>query len=359
MPQNDPSRTEDPTQKRLDKARQDGNVPRSQEVAKTFVLLCGVIMLKIYLSFIAEDLEELFRFFMRGAATFDLTAESLNALFVMVVKAMAIMVIPVMLALAVFAFFSNFLQVGPLWTTKVFEPKLGKMFNIVAGLQRLFFSLQTLVRLGKSMGQAMVIAIVAYLMIKAKFNESLPMFYQPAKGVAAHMLESGADMVLWVLVPLFIITALDLWYTRWDYIEQLKMTKDEVKDERKQMEGDQQVKQQQKKKMLEVSGQRMMSQVPKADVVITNPTHIAVALRYDVNEAPAPQMLAKGANAVAERIKEIARENNVPVRENKPLARALYKSVEVGEVIPEELYQAVATILAQIFKNKGKAGSAG
>ncbi|TVM17153.1 flagellar biosynthesis protein FlhB [Oceanidesulfovibrio indonesiensis] len=359
MPQTDPSRTEEPTQKRLDKARDEGNVPRSQEVAKTFVLLCGVLMLKLYLSYVAEDLQELFRFFMRGAATFELNQESLIELFVMIVKAMAIMVVPVMLALAVFAFFSNFLQVGPLWTTKVFEPKFSKMFNIVAGMQRLFFSAQTLVRLGKSMGQAFVIAIVAYVMIKGKLDESLPMFYQPAKAVAAHMLETGADMVLWILVPLFIITALDVWYTRWDYIEQLKMTKDEVKDERKQMEGDQQVKQQQKQKMLQVSGQRMMAQVPNADVVITNPTHIAVALRYDVNEAPAPQVLAKGANAVAERIKEIARENNVPVRENKPLARALYKSVEVGEVIPEEMYQAVATILAQVFKNKGKAGPAG
>ncbi len=280
MPQNDPSRTEDPTQKRLNKARQDGNVPRSQEVAKTFVLLCGVIMLKLYLSYIAEDLEELFRFFMRGAATFELTTESLNALFVMVIKAMAIMVIPVMLALAVFAFFSNFLQVGPLWTTKVFEPKLGKMFNIVAGLKRLFFSLQTLVRLGKSMGQAVVIAIVAYLMIKAKFNESLPMFYQPAKGVAAHMLESGADMVLWILVPLFIITALDLWYTRWDYIEQLKMTKDEVKDERKQMEGDQQVKQQQKQKQWKLDQQKQQKSLRRESRAHRSPS---ASMRY-----PAP-----------------------------------------------------------------------
>ncbi|MFW5733711.1 MAG: flagellar biosynthesis protein FlhB [Oceanidesulfovibrio sp.] len=359
MPQSDPSRTEDPTQKRIGKARNEGNVPRSQEVAKTFVLLCGLLVLKLYISYISEDLQELMRFFMKGAATFEVTQQSINALFVMLVKAMAIMVVPVMLALAVFAFYSNYFQVGSLWTTKVFEPKFGKMFNIIGGLKRLFVSLSTLVRLGKSISQAGIIAIVVYLMIKNKFDDALPMFYQPAEAVAAYMLESGADLVLWVLLPLFIITALDLWYTRWDYNEQLKMTKDEVKDERKQAEGDPEIKQKQKQKMLEFTARRMMEQVPKADVVITNPTHIAVALRYDPSEAPAPQVLAKGANAVAERIKEIAREHNVPVRENKPLARALYKSVDVGEIIPEELYQAVATILAQVFKNKGKSRPAG
>lgn len=359
MPQNDPSRTEEPTQKRLDKARNEGNVAKSQEVGKTFVLLAGVVVLRMYVSYISKDMEDLFRWFMETAPTFALTPESLYALFSMILKAMAVMVLPVMLALAVFAFFSNYLQVGSLWTTKVFEPKFGKMFNIVGGMQRIFFSLSTLVRLFKSMGQALVIGLVAYYMVKGKLSESLPMFYQPARNVAAYMLDSGADMVIWVLLPLFIITALDLWYTRWDYTEQLKMTKDEVKDERKQMEGDPKVKQQQKQKMLQMSSRRMMAQVPKADVVVTNPTHIAVALRYDPQEAPAPQVLAKGADAVAERIKEVARENNVPVRENKPLARALYSAVEVGDTIPEELYQAVATILAQIFKNRGQAGPVG
>ena len=137
--------------------------------------------------------------------------------------------------------------------------------------------------------------------------------------------------------------------TRWDY-ENIKMTKREVKDERKQAEGDHVIKNKQRQKMMAVISRRMMQDVPKADVVITNPTHLAIAIRYDVMEAPAPLILAKGAGAVAERIKEIARQNNVPVRENKPLARALYKAVEVGDVIPEEFYQAVAAILAQVYK---------
>jgi len=159
-------------------------------------------------------------------------------------------------------------------------------------------------------------------------------------------------MVIYALVPMLVLAIADVVYTRWEYEENLKMTKDEVKDERKQAEGDPKIKQQQKMKMLRVMAQRMLTKVPKADVVITNPTHVAVALTYNVKEAPAPVVVAKGLDYLAEKIKEIAREHNVPIREDKPLAQALYKSVEVGQTIPEELYQAVASILAHLHKFK-------
>jgi flagellar biosynthetic protein FlhB len=145
-----------------------------------------------------------------------------------------------------------------------------------------------------------------------------------------------------------------VWFTRWNYAENLKMTKDEVKDERRQAEGDPRIKAKQRQKMMEVMRQRMLADVPKADVIITNPTHIACALRYDPTVSPAPTLVAKGLDHLAEKIKEIAREHNIPIRENKPLARALYKSVEVGDTIPMELYQAVATILAQLDKFRRK-----
>ena len=148
------------------------------------------------------------------------------------------------------------------------------------------------------------------------------------------------------------IAAADWWYTRWDYQENLKMTKDEVKDERKQQEGDPVVKGQIRQKMMKMSARRMMQQVPKADVVITNPTHIAVALRYNAAEAPAPIVVAMGVDRVAEKIKEVAREHRIPIRENKALARALYKQTEVGDVIPADLFQAVAIVLAQIWKTR-------
>jgi flagellar biosynthetic protein FlhB len=168
------------------------------------------------------------------------------------------------------------------------------------------------------------------------------------------MLEMGMKMVKYAMLPMLVIAIADLWYTRWDYEENLKMTKDEVKDERKQAEGDPAVKAQQRQKMMEVMAQRMLENVPKADVVVTNPTHYAVALRYDAVEAPAPVVLAKGVDHLAERIKEVAREHRVPIRENVPLARALYRQVEVGDMIPEELYQAVASLLASLMKFKAR-----
>jgi flagellar biosynthetic protein FlhB len=165
-------------------------------------------------------------------------------------------------------------------------------------------------------------------------------------------------MALYALIPMLIIAAADLWYTRWDYKENIKMTKSEVKDERKQMEGDEQIKSKIRQKMMKMSVRRMMQQVPKADVIITNPTHIAVALRYNAGEAPAPVVVAMGADRVAERIKDIARQNRVPIRENATLARALYKQTEVGDMIPAELFQAVAIILAQIWKTRKPATTA-
>jgi flagellar biosynthetic protein FlhB len=179
-----------------------------------------------------------------------------------------------------------------------------------------------------------------------------PLYYHNADGIAAFLVSVGSEMVIYALVPMVLISIGYLIYTRWDYKENMKMTKDEVKDERKQAEGDPTVKKEQRQKMMEVMARRMVEQVPKADVVITNPTHFAVAIKYDAAEAPAPIVLAKGVDHLALKIREIAKENGVPIRENPPLARALYKSVEIGEMIPEELYQATASILAKLFKFK-------
>ncbi|GAB7081009.1 hypothetical protein JCM14635_26820 [Megalodesulfovibrio paquesii] len=184
----------------------------------------------------------------------------------------------------------------------------------------------------------------------------LPLYYQGPEYLAGFMLETGAQVLLNALLPMAAIAAFDLWYTRYEYAENLKMTKDEVKDERKQAEGDPIIKSKQRRNMMEFMQRRMFQQVPKADVIITNPTHYAVALKYDALVAPAPIVLAKGVNRIAQRIKEIGREHGIPIRENKPLAQALYKSVEIGDAIPEEMYQAVAAILAQVYKTKAHRG---
>ncbi|WP_045223046.1 flagellar biosynthesis protein FlhB [Desulfonatronum thioautotrophicum] len=351
MPQSDPSRTEQATPKQRDKAREKGNVPKSQELPKVTVLLGGFLALLFMIQIMVNQMHDLFIWTFSDNLLTEFTPETVYQLFQTVSWRIAIMALPVMLTCALVAFLTVRLQVGHLWTLKVFElSNFWKKLNVVAGIQRLFISTQTVVRLLRSLFMAIAVGYAPYLVLKMESPKFIPLFYQDAVTVAGYMLTTGAKMVMFALVPMLIIAIADLIYTRWDYEEKLKMTKDEVKDERKQAEGDQTIKNKQKQKMMAVMQKRMMESVPKADVIITNPTHLAIALRYNPLEAPSPVVLAKGADYLAEKIRNVAKEHNIPIRENKPLAQALYKSVDVGQMIPEELFQAVASILAQLPK---------
>lgn len=351
----DPSRTEQATPKRRKKARGEGSVPKSQELSKPVLLLVAILGLQVYLTTIRDEITTLMRWFFQDGFAMELTTASVYALFQRCMMSLAVMVLPIALLIAISAYIVMRLQVGKLWAPKIFKPKF-KGFNIAAGLKRLILSKDMLVRLAKSVLMAAAVAIGPYIVLKRAIDEVLPLFYQAPLNIAAYILKAGQSMFYYALAPMLLIGIADLLYTRWKYEENIKMTKSEIKDERKQAEGDPVIKSKQRQKMMAVMQRRMMNDVPKADVVITNPTHLAIAIRYNVMEAPAPQVLAKGAGAVAERIKEIARQNNVPVRENKPLARALYKMVEVGDIIPEEFYQAVAAVLAQVYKARPRQG---
>ncbi|GAB6059553.1 flagellar type III secretion system protein FlhB [Desulfonatronum parangueonense] len=351
MPQSDPSRTEQATPKQRNKAREKGNVPRSQELSKVTVLLGGFLALFFMIQFMIVHMQTLFIWTFSDNLHTEFTPETIYLLFQTISWKIAVMVLPVMFTCALVAFLTVRLQVGHLWTLKVFElSNFWKKLNVIAGIQRLFMSTQTAVRLLRSLFMAIAVGYAPYLVLKQEAPNFIPLFYQDAMTVATYMLLTGAKMVMYALVPMLIIGIADLAYTRWDYEEKLKMTKHEVKDERKQAEGDQTIKNKQRQKMMAVMQKRMLESVPKADVVITNPTHLAIALRYNALEAPSPVVLAKGADFMAEKIRNIAKENNIPIRENKPLAQALYKSVDVGQMIPEELFQAVASILAQLPK---------
>jgi flagellar biosynthesis protein FlhB len=353
MPQSDPSRTEQATPKRRNKARGEGNVPKSQEFSKVVVLTGGFLMLHLLFNLLSGEMTEIFRRFTGPALSMEVSQASVYALLLGLGFSLAKMLLPILLFLALISFVSVRLQVGPLWTTKVFSPKLSK-FNPIQGVKKLFFSTQTAVRLLRSLLMASVVATAPIIVLNSQIDNLLPLFHQEVPGIISYMLRTASTMVLFALLPMLLIGLADLAYTRWDYEQNLKMTKNETKDERKQSEGDPKIKNAQRRKMFAVMQQRMLEKVPKADIVVTNPTHLAIALRYNVLEAPAPVVVAKGANFLAEKIKEIARENKIPIRENKPLAQALYKAVEVGEMIPEELFQAVASVLAELFKTKGR-----
>ncbi len=351
--QEDPSRTENATPKQINKSREKGNVPKSQEASKLVSLVAGMLVLTFWIEYMGKDIMDLYKHFLTRFNEFQADTESVYSLFIWISFYIAKMLLPVLLFLGAAAWLCMRLQVGSLWTTKVFEPKWEK-FNVIKALKNMLISPQTVFRLLKSLLFAAVISLIPGIIIMQESENFLPMFHEDANVVLAYMLNTGFDMVYYTLIPMAAIAAFDVWQSRFAYYEGLKMTKDEVKDERKQADGDPVIKQQQRQKMMAMMQKRMFQDIPKADVVITNPTHIAVAIYYNTQEAPAPIVLAKGADLIAERIKEVAREHRVPIRENVPLARALYKSVEIGDMIPEELYKATASILANIWKMQGK-----
>jgi len=350
MSREDPSRTEKPTHKRIKKARDEGSVAKSAEVGKVVVLLAGVVAMRYMGEFYFKNLREVFQWFFTEGLRQTLDTQTVYSMLLWSFYKIALMVLPIMIIIAIAAYFTMRLQVGKLWSLKFRWDRIN--LNILKGLKQLMVSPETLVRLGRNLLQAIAVAVAPYIVIKQELPNLVPLFHQNVMGITSYILLVSYKMACYALVPMILIAIADLWWTRYRYNDNLMMTKSEVKDERRQAEGDPEIKQKQLRKMYEVMGRRLNSTVPKADVVITNPTHYAVALRYDLSEAPAPMVLAKGVDRMAQRIREIAIENDIPLHENPPLAQALYKQVEIGETIPEEMYQAVASILAKLAKFK-------
>lgn len=247
----------------------------------------------------------------------------------------------------------NYVQVGFMFTTAPLTPDLGKL-NPGRGLKRLF-GRQALVELVKSAAKVFLIGWAAWGAIRPAYDLVMGLNLADVGDVFPTVEALVYRVGMRVTAVLFVLALIDYAYQRWDYSRNLRMSKQEVKDEFKQMEGDPHVKGQIKARMRQVAMRRMMQRVPQADVVITNPTHYAVALEYDVDRMSAPEVVAMGADYVAQRIKELARQSGVVVVENPPLARALWSSAEIGQAVPVELYQAVAEVLAFVFRLKRRA----
>lgn len=352
MSREDPSRTEKATPKRVKKAREEGSVAKSPEVSKVIGLLAGVVAMRYLGPFYFKNLQEVFQWFFTEGLRQPLDQQTVYRMLLWSSAKIAYMVLPVMFIVAIAAYAALRLQVGSLWTLKFRWDRIN--FNIFKALKQMMVSPETLVRLGRDIAQATAVGVAPYIVIKQELPNLVPLFHQNVMGITSYMLLVSYKMICYALVPMILIAIADLWWTRFRYDDNLMMTKEEVKDERRQAEGDPEIKQKQLRKMYEVMGRRLKTTVPKADVVITNPTHYAVALRYDLTEAPAPMVLAKGVDRIAQKIREIAIENDIPLHENRPLAQALYKQVEIGETIPEEMYQAVAAILAKLAKFKSR-----
>ena len=259
---------------------------------------------------------------------------------------------PILLIGLLIAFLSDVAQVGWKPTMKPMQPKLSK-FNPLSGLKKII-SVNSLVELVKAIAKIGLIAYMCYNYLKDKWGLLFVLYDMTLPEALNLLLRTVTDLGIRIAAVYMVIAFADFAYQKWKFSKDMRMTKQEIKDEYKQSEGDPQIKGRIRQKMREASQRRMMQDLPKADVVITNPTHYAVAIRYDPEVAEAPTVLAKGADHLAQRIKEIARENKVEIVENKPLARMLYANVEVGEAVPPELYQAVAEVLAFVYHLQGR-----
>lgn len=345
-------RTEPATGKRRGEARQRGQVRRSQEVNIAFSLTVGVLVLGLSGTHFMANLSGFSRSLFGHPGDYELTAAALPLYFAGGMKLMGLLLLPVALATFLSAVVSNVMQFGFLFTTQPLNWNLDAI-NPLTGFKRIF-SLRGLVELGKSLLKVVIVLAVAYWTLKGSLNEMLETAHTSIPVTVAITRGLFFRLTLRIIGVFIVLAFLDWVYQRYEYEKGLRMTKQEVKQEQKETEGDPQIKSRVRAIQISQYRKRMIAAVKTADVVVTNPTHLAVALSYKPAEMDAPTVVAKGARLMAERIKTMAREHGVPVVEDRPLARALYKGVEIGQAVPAALYRAVAEVLAYVYRLKGR-----
>lgn len=351
----DGEKTEEPTAKKLEDARKKGQVMRSTEVVTAATLLVFFLMLKVFVGFIGNRFISSFHKTLGSIG--DYTSEPFNtnmartiirsSLWDIVVAAF-----PMMIAGFVVTIVSILFQVKWKVTTEPLKPKFDK-FNPVSGMKRLF-SKDKIMDLLKSTAKVIILAYVVYSYLKDQWPLIFKMYSYTLPQAIAVIGDTVISVGIRISLFFAAIAVFDLFYQKWKFHQDMMMSKQEVKDEYKNSEGDPKIKSQQRQRMQQASQRRMMQDLPNADVVITNPTHLAVAIRYDKEAHEAPVVVAKGADYLAQKIKDVARANAVGIVENKPLARMLYHNVEIGAEIPPELYQMVAEVLAYVYSLQGR-----
>ena len=350
-------KTEPASQKKLEDARKKGQVAKSKEIVNSAYLVIIFAFLRIYIGTMGEGFLESFSKFYNIIPKYSTNASDMSmqvALSVLgeMLLDIIILVAP-FLALAMFIYFvGDLVQVKWKISGEALKPKFSNL-NPVNGFKRMF-SKQSLINLLKSSAIVAICIYIVYTEITDNMYGIYNLYFVSLTQAIVYSGEMVLDIALQISVVYMLVGVADLIFQKRKFKQDMMMTKQEVKDEFKQSEGDPQVKGQIRRKMREVSQRRMMQKLPEADVVITNPTHFAVAIKYDLSIAKAPVVIAKGEDFLAQKIKEAAREYDIEIVENKPLARALYHSVDIDEEIPQELYQAVAEVLAVVYNTKKK-----
>lgn len=351
-------KTEPATAKKLKDARDEGQVAKSKELSAAIDLIALFLVLKIFISYIGENLLSMFPVIYNkmpdiindsagGMSIFSATTVVNNVMLVILKVLAPVFIVGIMCCILI-----NIFQVGWKVTTKPMKPKASKI-NPLSGFKRIF-SKDSLFELLKSIAKIALIIYVAYTSIKDHQNELFLLYDIPLMQVIILIGTIVIDAGFQISLVYLVVGIVDWLYQKHKFKEDMKMTKQEVKDEYKNTEGNPEIKSRQRSKMRETSQRRMMQDLPTADVVITNPTHLSVAIKYDADQNSAPVVIAKGEDYLAMKIREIAKENNIEIVENKPLARMLYANVDVGAEVPPELYQAVAEVLAFVYSLKNK-----
>ena len=351
-------KTEPATEKKLSDARKEGQVAKSREIANGLGLLALFLVLRFWIGTMGNQFLEVFTaFYGRIGETVTfwrgyMPENDTRLLFRYTLLQIVTITLPVLLIGVIIAFLSDLVQVGWKPTAKPMQPKFNKM-NPLTGLKKII-SVNSLVELIKAIAKIGLILYMCYNYLRDKWELLFVLYDMPLLQALQLLLKVVTDLGIRISAVYMILAVADFAYQKIKFSRDMRMTKQEIKDEYKQSEGDPQIKGRIRQRMREASQRRMMQDLPRADVVITNPTHYAVAIKYDPEIADAPMVLAKGEDYLAQKIKEIARENHVEIVENKPLARMLYANVDIGQAVPPELYQAVAEVLAFVYHLQGK-----
>lgn len=346
-------KTEEASTKRITDAEEKGNFALSKEMTSAIILLAAIVSMYLVGQNGPLEMMTLWRAILSELHSLTLSTDELFRVLVLVMKNTFLILSPILLSIMFAGIISNVIQTrGLKISTHPLIPKFNKL-NPLKGIGRIF-SKNSLNELFKSIFKIIIISIISYQTIKGRWDEIPPLMGFDVGQIMVFMGQVSLEIMFKVLVVMIFLSSIDYMFQRFTYMENLRMTKHEVKEERKDTDGNPQIKQRIRQVQMEMARRRMMTAVPDADVVVTNPTHIAVAIKYDVDKYSAPILVAKGSGAIAAKIRSLAEEYDIPLVEDKPLARVLHKTVDVGQLIPASLYKAVAEILAYVYRLKGK-----
>lgn len=347
-------KSEAPTDRRLEDARKKGDIVKSQELPGAAVLLAGLLGLYFGRELLLDRFLTMTRYYLANLHSLQFNLNSTPTLLLQTALDFAFLIGPLLAMVLLTALVANYAMVGVIFSTEKIMPSFEKI-DPLQGLARKF-SMQTLAELIKSLAKLTIVGTIAYRTVHKIIPDLIPLMDMEAYAILAFMAKIAFWIFLKCALVIVLLAILDYLFQYWQFMKKMKMTKQEIKDEAKMTEGDPKVKGRIRALQMEMARRRMMAAVPEADVVITNPTRLAVALRYDTMAMPAPTVVAKGAGVIAQRIREIASEHNVPLVEDKPLAQLLYKNVAIDETIPENLFQPVAEVLAFVYGARKKGG---